>query len=77
MNIHSFGQYALKMNFQLNEQSSSKLYSSQTYSKSVLSGFFKLRSSISLCDVTLCAEDKSFKAHRALLASSCDYFRGE
>lgn len=58
-------------------ESAGKLYSSPTYSKSVLDGFLRLRTHTSLCDVTLCAEDQSYNAHRALLASSSDYFRGK
>jgi len=57
--------------------STGKLYSSHTYSKTVLDGFSHLRSSTALCDVTLRAEDQSYHAHRALLASSSDYFRGK
>ena len=53
-----------------------KLYSSHTYSRTVLDGFSHLRSNTALCDVTLRAEDKSYHVHRALLASSSDYFRG-
>ena len=57
-------------------ESSGKLFSSHTYSKSVLDGFFYLRSQASLCDVTLHVEERSYHAHRALLAASSDYFRG-
>nr|XP_009858623.1 kelch-like protein 9 [Ciona intestinalis] len=52
-----------------------KVYSSQRYSQLILVGFFQLRVHGSLCDVTLTAEGKSFKAHRGLLASASDYFR--
>ena len=58
-------------------ESTGKLFSSQSYSKTVLNGFSHLRSNTALCDVTLRAEDQSYHAHRALLASSSDYFRGK
>jgi len=56
--------------------SNGKPYSSQTYSGAILEGFAQLRANAALCDVTLCAEGKTYEAHRGLLAAASDYFRG-
>lgn len=50
------------------------LYSS-CYRTELLSGFQRLRSAGNMCDVSLETDGASFLCHRALLASSCDYFR--
>lgn len=47
---------------------------SDTHKQSILSKFHKLRKKDLLCDVTLVVEEVPFKAHKALLASSSDYF---
>lgn len=47
---------------------------SDTHKQSILSKFNKLRKKHLLCDVTLVVEEASFQAHKALLASSSDYF---
>lgn len=51
----------------------SVLYSS-SHRTGLLSGFQRLRSQRKMCDVVLEAEGISFPCHRALLASSSDYF---
>ena len=53
-----------------------KHFSSQLYSNSILAGFSQLREDGSLCDITLYAENRPFLAHKGLLASASDYFRG-
>lgn len=47
---------------------------SDTHKQSILSKFDKLRKKQLLCDVTLVVEGVPFKAHKALLALSSDYF---
>lgn len=47
---------------------------SDSHKQSILSKFDKLRKKDLLCDITLVVEDVHFKAHRALLAASSDYF---
>lgn len=47
---------------------------SDSHKQSILSKFDKLRKKNLLCDITLVVEDVHFKAHRALLAASSDYF---
>lgn len=47
---------------------------SDSHKQSILSRFDKLRKKDLLCDITLVVEDVHFKAHRALLAASSDYF---
>ncbi|XP_035465820.2 zinc finger and BTB domain-containing protein 24 isoform X1 [Scophthalmus maximus] len=47
---------------------------SDSHKQSILSKFDKLRKRDLLCDVTLVAEDVPFRAHKALLAASSDYF---
>ncbi|KAK2826570.1 hypothetical protein Q5P01_020784 [Channa striata] len=51
-----------------------KIFYSDPYKQSILSKFDKLRKKDLLCDVTLVVEDVHFKAHKALLALSSDYF---
>lgn len=47
---------------------------SDSHKQSILSRFDKLRKRDLLCDITLVVEDVHFRAHRALLAASSDYF---
>lgn len=47
---------------------------SDSHKQSILSKFDKLRKRDLLCDITLVVEDVHFKAHKALLAASSEYF---
>uniref|UniRef100_A0A3B4WLQ7 Zinc finger and BTB domain containing 24 n=1 Tax=Seriola lalandi dorsalis TaxID=1841481 RepID=A0A3B4WLQ7_SERLL len=47
---------------------------SESHKQSILSKFNKLRKRDLLCDVTFVVEDVHFKAHKALLAASSEYF---
>nr|XP_043903150.1 zinc finger and BTB domain-containing protein 24 isoform X2 [Solea senegalensis] len=47
---------------------------SDSHKHSILSKFNKLRKMDLLCDVTLVVEDMHFRAHKALLAASSEYF---
>ncbi|XP_074547865.1 zinc finger and BTB domain-containing protein 24 [Halichoeres trimaculatus] len=47
---------------------------SYSHQQSILSKFSKLREKDLLCDITLVVEDRPFKAHKALLAASSDFF---
>ncbi|XP_067469796.1 zinc finger and BTB domain-containing protein 24 isoform X1 [Thunnus thynnus] len=47
---------------------------SDSHEQSILSKFNKLRKRDLLCDITLVVEDMNFKAHKALLAASSEYF---
>lgn len=47
---------------------------SDSHKQSILSKFDKLRKKDLLCDTTLVVEDMHFKAHKALLAASSEYF---
>ncbi|XP_037603223.1 zinc finger and BTB domain-containing protein 24 [Sebastes umbrosus] len=47
---------------------------SDSHKQSILSRFDKLRKRDLLCDITLVVEDVHFKAHKALLAASSEYF---
>lgn len=47
---------------------------SDSHKQSILSKFEKLRKRDLLCDITLVVEDVHFKAHKALLAASSEYF---
>ncbi|KAM9354762.1 zinc finger and BTB domain-containing protein 24 [Pholidichthys leucotaenia] len=47
---------------------------SDAYKQSILSKFDDLRKKEMLCDITLIVEDVHFKAHKALLAASSEYF---
>ncbi|KAM9340937.1 zinc finger and BTB domain-containing protein 24 [Symphorus nematophorus] len=47
---------------------------SDSHKQSILSKFNNLRKKDLLCDITLVVEDVHFKAHRALLAASSEYF---
>lgn len=47
---------------------------SESHKQSILNKFNKLRKSDLLCDITLVVEDVQFKAHKALLAASSEYF---
>ncbi|XP_070776854.1 zinc finger and BTB domain-containing protein 24 [Enoplosus armatus] len=47
---------------------------SDSHKQSILNKFDKLRKRDLLCDITLVVEDVPFKAHKALLAASSEYF---
>ncbi|XP_052009629.1 zinc finger and BTB domain-containing protein 24 [Xyrauchen texanus] len=47
---------------------------SKTHKDTILHEFDKLRKREMLCDITLIVEDVHFKAHKALLAASSEYF---
>lgn len=47
---------------------------SDEHKQSILSKFDRLRKKDLLCDITLVVEDVHFKAHKALLAASSEYF---
>ncbi|XP_028250421.1 zinc finger and BTB domain-containing protein 24 [Parambassis ranga] len=47
---------------------------SDSHKQSILSKFDELRKKDLLCDITLVVEDVHFKAHKALLAASSEYF---
>ncbi|KAM3594033.1 uncharacterized protein V6R79_000908 [Siganus canaliculatus] len=47
---------------------------SESHQQSILSKFDELRKQDLLCDVTLVVDDVHFRAHRALLAASSEYF---
>lgn len=47
---------------------------SDSHKQGILSKFDKLRKKDLLCDITLVVEDVHFKAHKALLAASSEYF---
>ncbi|KAF7694960.1 kelch-like protein 22 isoform X1 [Silurus meridionalis] len=51
-------------------------YRSSTHSQGLIDGLLSLREEEILFDVVLLVEGKPIKAHRILLAASCDYFRG-
>ncbi|KAK3565699.1 hypothetical protein QTP86_014172 [Hemibagrus guttatus] len=51
-------------------------YRSSTHSQGLMDGLLALREGEILFDVVLIVEGKPVKAHRILLAASCDYFRG-
>ncbi|KAL6477675.1 hypothetical protein MHYP_G00135100 [Metynnis hypsauchen] len=49
-------------------------FNSKTHKDSILNKFDTLRKKDILCDITLVVEDVHFKAHKALLAASSEYF---
>ncbi|XP_043543046.1 zinc finger and BTB domain-containing protein 24 isoform X1 [Chiloscyllium plagiosum] len=53
---------------------SSLIIQSKTHKDTVLTNFEEQRKRNFLCDITLIAEDVHFKAHKALLAASSEYF---
>ncbi|CAN9502335.1 unnamed protein product [Ophioblennius macclurei] len=57
-----------------NQTSSLRVLRSESHHRSILAKFDRLRKSDLLCDVTFVVEDVHFKAHRALLAASSEYF---
>lgn len=59
---------------QKNTASSLMALHSDSHKQSILSKLDRLRKEDLLCDITLVVEDVHFKAHRALLAASSDYF---
>lgn len=59
---------------QKNTTSSLMALHSDSHKHNILSKFDNLRKKDLLCDITLVVEDVHFKAHRALLAASSDYF---
>lgn len=63
------------MSKQLQTQASNFLaLHSKTHKDSILNKFDTLRKRELLCDITLVVEDVHFKAHKALLAASSEYF---
>ncbi|XP_051880586.1 zinc finger and BTB domain-containing protein 24 isoform X2 [Pristis pectinata] len=53
---------------------SSLVIQSKTHKDTILTNFEEQRKRDFLCDITLIAEDVHFKAHKALLAASSEYF---
>ncbi|XP_069743681.1 zinc finger and BTB domain-containing protein 24 isoform X2 [Narcine bancroftii] len=53
---------------------SSLVIQSKTHKDTILNNFEEQRKRDFLCDITLIAEDVHFKAHKALLAASSEYF---
>uniref|UniRef100_UPI00398E52FA zinc finger and BTB domain-containing protein 24 n=1 Tax=Pristiophorus japonicus TaxID=55135 RepID=UPI00398E52FA len=53
---------------------SSLIIQSKTHKDTILTNFEEQRKRDFLCDITLIAEDVHFKAHKALLAASSEYF---
>ncbi|KAG7229112.1 hypothetical protein INR49_013054 [Caranx melampygus] len=72
MSRDSFGE---KMSETTTDTTSSLMaLQSDSHKQSILSKFNRLRKSDLLCDVTFVVEDIHFKAHKALLAASSEYF---
>lgn len=71
------GDMGVSAHLQTSKAGSTCFFSSVTHSSRVLQGFDQLRLEGSLCDVTLVPGDgeESFRVHRAMMASSSDYFK--
>lgn len=61
----------------INESSTNRLlYTSKDLTKTAFKVLEELRQQNQLCDVTIRVENRDCVAHRAVLASTCPYFRG-
>ncbi|ROL40667.1 Kelch-like protein 13 [Anabarilius grahami] len=67
----------LSSHLQASKTGNTRFFTSNTHSSVVLQGFDQLRIEGLLCDVTLVAGDgdEAFPVHRAMMASSSDYFK--
>uniref|UniRef100_A0A8C1N352 Kelch-like protein 13 n=1 Tax=Cyprinus carpio TaxID=7962 RepID=A0A8C1N352_CYPCA len=67
----------LSSHLQASKPGNTRFFTSNTHSSVVLQGFDQLRIEGLLCDVTLVAGDgdEAFPVHRAMMASSSDYFK--
>ncbi|GAA6102235.1 kelch-like protein 13 isoform X3 [Tachysurus ichikawai] len=71
------GEMGLSAHLQASKTGNTRFFTSNTHSSVVLQGFDQLRIEGLLCDVTLVAGDgdEAFPVHRAMMASSSDYFK--
>ncbi|CDQ77299.1 unnamed protein product [Oncorhynchus mykiss] len=67
----------ISAHLQASKTGNTRFFTSNTHSSVVLQGFDQLRIEGLLCDVTLVAGDgdEAFPVHRAMMASSSDYFK--
>ncbi|CAB1332988.1 unnamed protein product, partial [Coregonus sp. 'balchen'] len=71
------GDMGVSAHLQPSKTGNTRFFTSNTHSSVVLQGFDQLRIEGLLCDVTLVAGDgdEAFPVHRAMMASSSDYFK--
>ncbi|XP_061558938.1 kelch-like protein 13 isoform X3 [Phycodurus eques] len=72
-----YGDMGICAHLQASKTGNTRFFTSNTHSSVVLQGFDQLRIEGLLCDVTLVAGDgdEAFPVHRAMMASSSDYFK--
>ncbi|XP_075878238.1 kelch-like protein 13 isoform X3 [Nelusetta ayraudi] len=72
-----YGDMGISAHLQASKTGNTRFFTSNTHSSVVLQGFDQLRIEGLLCDVTLVAGDgdEAFPVHRAMMASSSDYFK--
>ncbi|KAK1882940.1 Kelch-like protein 13 [Dissostichus eleginoides] len=72
-----YGDMGVSAHLQASKTGNTRFFTSNTHSSVVLQGFDQLRIEGLLCDVTLVAGDgdEAFPVHRAMMASSSDYFK--
>ncbi|XP_032389958.1 kelch-like protein 13 isoform X3 [Etheostoma spectabile] len=72
-----YGDMGISAHLQASKPGNTRFFTSNTHSSVVLQGFDQLRIEGLLCDVTLVAGDgdEAFPVHRAMMASSSDYFK--
>ncbi|MED6258265.1 kelch-like [Ataeniobius toweri] len=72
-----YGEMGIPAHLQASKTGNTRFFTSNTHSSVVLQGFDQLRIEGLLCDVTLVAGDgdEAFPVHRAMMASSSDYFK--
>ncbi|XP_056450154.1 kelch-like protein 13 isoform X3 [Gadus macrocephalus] len=72
-----YGDVGVPSHLQASKTGNTRFFTSNTHSAVVLQGFDQLRIEGLLCDVTLVAGDgdEAFPVHRAMMASSSDYFK--